>query len=97
MNTQPPPIEGAWSALYSNISMSCLGYYVVKDSKCHHLKRLRDSDYRALLTAVFAFLARAQTKLFRAHLKGKLCYRGCAVKYSASLLIFSGKRMFEVA
>ena len=31
--TQPPPREGAWSALFSNLSKSGLDNYVVKRSK----------------------------------------------------------------
>ena len=31
--TQPPPTEGAWSALFSNLSKSGLDNYVVKRSK----------------------------------------------------------------
>ena len=47
--TQPPPKEGAWSALFSNLSKSSLDNYVVKRSK-----RLlfRDPNYRALLNLI---------------------------------------------
>ena len=31
--TQPPPLDGAWSALFSNLSKSALENYVVKRSE----------------------------------------------------------------
>ena len=45
--TQPPPKEGAWSALFSNLSKSDLDNYVVKRSKRPLSEWLRDPDYRA--------------------------------------------------